>query len=70
MSGAAWVVYLKELKDALRDRRTLLAMLLSSVAIGPLVLPGNNYHVYDVALFWAAVRADMARRVAAWRVGK
>ena len=39
-------------------------------AIGPLVLPGNNYHVYDVALFWAAVRADMARRVAAWRVGK
>jgi hypothetical protein len=37
-------------------------------AMGPLVLPGNNYHVYDVALFWAAVHADMARRVAAWRV--
>jgi sodium transport system permease protein len=36
--GAAWVVYLKELKDALRDRRTLLVVLLSSVAIGPLVL--------------------------------
>jgi sodium transport system permease protein len=36
--GAAWVVYLKELKDALRDRRTLLMVLLSSVAIGPLVL--------------------------------
>ncbi|MBS0255478.1 MAG: DUF3089 domain-containing protein [Proteobacteria bacterium] len=36
-------------------------------ALGPLVLPGNNYHVYDVALFWGNVRADMARRVAAWR---
>ena len=38
MRSAAWVVYLKELKDALRDRRTLLVVLLSSVAIGPLVL--------------------------------
>ncbi len=35
---AAWVVYLKELLDALRDRRTLLMVLLSSVAVGPLVL--------------------------------
>ncbi len=34
----AWDVFRKELVDALRDRRTLLAMLLSSVAIGPLVL--------------------------------
>lgn len=38
MKGAAWTVYLKELKDALRDRRTLMVVLLSSVAIGPLVL--------------------------------
>jgi sodium transport system permease protein len=38
MNGAAWVVYLKELKDALRDRRTLLVVLLSSVLMGPLVL--------------------------------
>ncbi len=36
--GAAWIVYLKELTDALRDRRTLLMVLLSSVAMGPLVL--------------------------------
>ncbi len=36
--SAAWVVYLKELLDALRDRRTLLMVLLSSVAVGPLVL--------------------------------
>jgi sodium transport system permease protein len=31
-------VYFKELSDALRDRRTLMVVLLSSVAIGPLVL--------------------------------
>lgn len=35
--------------------------------MGPQVLPGNNYHVYDVALFRADVAADVARRVAAWR---
>ncbi len=34
----AWTVYLKELVDALRDRRTLLTVLVSSVAVGPLVL--------------------------------
>jgi len=38
MIAAAWSVYLKELIDALRDRRTLMMVLLSSVAIGPLVL--------------------------------
>lgn len=38
MIAAAWSVYRKELVDALRDRRTLLMVLLSSVAIGPLVL--------------------------------
>ena len=38
MRHAAWTVYLKELLDALRDRRTLMVVLLSSVAIGPLVL--------------------------------
>jgi sodium transport system permease protein len=37
MTGA-WTVFRKELTDALRDRRTLLMVLLSSVAIGPLVL--------------------------------
>ena len=34
----AWIVFRKELMDALRDRRTLLVVLLSSVAMGPLVL--------------------------------
>jgi sodium transport system permease protein len=45
--GAAWVVYLKELKDALRDRRTLLMVLLSSVAIGPLLLVALSALVAD-----------------------
>ena len=34
--------------------------------LGPFVLPGNNYHVYDYALFWGAIRADAERRLAAW----
>ncbi len=38
MIAAAWTVLRKELRDALRDRRTLLAIVLSSVAMGPLVL--------------------------------
>lgn len=34
--------------------------------LGGYVLPGNNYHVYDYSLFWANVRADAARRLAAF----
>jgi hypothetical protein len=34
--------------------------------IGPFVLPGGNYHVYDYALYWLPLRQDFARRVAAW----
>jgi hypothetical protein len=33
--------------------------------LGPYVLPGNNFHVYDYPLFWANVRADVM-----WRLGK
>jgi sodium transport system permease protein len=36
--GAAWTVFRKEWIDALRDRRTLAVVLLSSVLMGPLVL--------------------------------
>ena len=32
------------------------------------VLPGNNYHVYDYALFWTNLRADVERRAAAFGV--
>ena len=38
MIAAAFPVFVKELRDALRDRRTLLTVLISSVAIGPFVL--------------------------------
>ena len=34
--------------------------------LGPFALPGNNYHVYDYALFWAAVRNDSERRLRTW----
>ena len=34
--------------------------------VGNYVLPGNNYHVFDYALFWANIRADAARRLAAF----
>ena len=38
MSQSVWVVFVKELKDALRDRRTLMAVFISSVLMGPLML--------------------------------
>lgn len=31
---------------------------------GDYVLPGNNYHVFDYALFWANIRADAETRLA------
>lgn len=33
------------------------------------VLPGNNYHVYDYALFWTNLRADVERRTHAALTG-
>lgn len=33
---------------------------------GQYVLPGNNYHVFDYSLFWANVRRDAERRLAAF----
>ncbi|MEZ5749790.1 MAG: hypothetical protein R3D83_07910 [Caenibius sp.] len=31
--------------------------------MGNLVFPGNNYHVYDIPLFWENLRLDAIRRV-------
>jgi sodium transport system permease protein len=45
---AAWVVFRKELLDALRDRRTLFMVVLSSVAVGPLVLFAMSFLVADI----------------------
>ncbi len=35
--------------------------------LGPYVLPGNNYHVYDYALCWDAIRDDALRRERGWQ---
>ncbi|MGB3753610.1 MAG: DUF3089 domain-containing protein [Parerythrobacter sp.] len=34
--------------------------------LGSAVLPGNNYHVYDIPLFWKNVQDDVVARVTAW----
>lgn len=35
--------------------------------VGSAVLPGGNYHVYDIPLFWANVQRDVVERVKAWK---
>lgn len=45
------------------DRRGLLLIDPAPADIGPLVLPGGNYHMYDYALFWANLRADAEARL-------
>lgn len=48
------------------DAKSGLLLIGEPPEIGPYVLPGNNYHIYDIPLFWANLRADVARREAAW----
>jgi len=43
-----WSILIKELRDALRDRRTLLMVLLSSVALGPVLLVALSALVADM----------------------
>ena len=38
--------------------------------MGNYVLPGNNYHVYDIPLFWANLQEDVARRAEAWAAAR
>lgn len=38
--------------------------------LGPFTLPGNNYHVYDYALFWANLRRDARERLTAFSAGR
>jgi len=49
------------------DARGLLLIGAPPAGFGTFVLPGNNYHVFDYALFWANLRADAGRRLAAFR---
>ncbi len=48
------------------DPKTGLLLIGDPPDLGPGVLPGNNFHVYDIPLFWTNLKADVARRVAAW----
>lgn len=48
------------------DRRGLL-LIGPPPEMGSYVLPGNNYHVYDLPLFWANTKADVTRRAEAWQ---
>ncbi|MEP3049968.1 MAG: DUF3089 domain-containing protein [Erythrobacter sp.] len=34
--------------------------------MGPYALPGNNYHVYDISLFYGNTRSDVIQRARAW----
>ncbi len=57
---------IKQAVPARCDAATGLLMIGDPPDLGPFVLPGNNYHVYDIPLFWANLRADVARRTDAW----
>lgn len=48
------------------DGRGILMIGTPPDGFGTYVLPGNNYHVFDYALFWANIRADAERRLAAF----
>ncbi len=47
------------------EAKTGLLLIGEPPELGPYVLPGNSYHIYDIPLFWANLRADVARREAA-----
>jgi hypothetical protein len=51
------------------DTRGLL-LIGAAPEMGSYVLPGNNYHVYDIPLFWANTKADVARRADAWNAAR
>ena len=50
--------------------RGILSLGANPPEMGDYVLPGNNYHVYDYALFWANLRADVERRTAAFMAAR
>lgn len=52
------------------EGRGILNIGLNPPDVGPYVLPGNNYHVFDYTLFWADVRADATRRLKAFGKGR
>lgn len=51
------------------DERGLL-LIGAPIELERYVLPGNNYHVYDVPMFWRSLQLDAERRVAAWQTAR
>ena len=49
------------------DKHGLLLIGPEPAGFGNYVLPGNNYHVFDYALFWANIRDDAVARLRAFR---
>ncbi len=49
--------------DSAEGGRGILLIGQPPAGINAYVLPGNNYHVFDYSLFWANIRADVARRL-------
>ena len=49
------------------DSRGLLLIGADLPKMPPYILPGNNYHVFDYALFWANIRVDAERRLAGFK---
>ncbi|QMW23842.1 DUF3089 domain-containing protein [Sandaracinobacteroides saxicola] len=45
------------------DKRGLLILTPDLPDLGPYVLPGGNWHTYDMHLFWANLRADVEARL-------
>jgi hypothetical protein len=51
------------------DSRGLL-LIGSPPDMGTGVLPGNNYHLYDIPLFWRNLQLDVGRRMRAWAAAR
>jgi hypothetical protein len=49
------------------DRQTGVLLIGDPPELGQYVLPGNNYHVYDIPLFWRALQQDVVNRVRQWQ---
>ncbi len=52
------------------DPNTGLLLIGDPPMLGAGVLPGNNYHVYDIPLFWANLARDVEHRLGIWSAAR